>query len=204
MQARELLWPVTAAIVVGAVTLTVHAQTAPVHGKLISASTQLPAQSTATIYTTPASGHFILTQFCAGQFASLSTGTSGSIAVAGVSSQLASPPCVSFNPGFPLPAREKSNARTGARGRISVTSRGYSSRSIRAKNFGRSSFARSAFKGSSRGGWVAVVMDRAAEKLGEGGGLVIGEVERHDGVICSVVSAIWCSTGPITFSHPLG
>jgi hypothetical protein len=98
----------------GLANLAAHAQTAPVQGKLVSASTQTSAQSKVTIYTTPSSGHFVLTQFCAGASASLSGKTFGSIASTGPGLSTNLPlPCISFNPGFPLPTHEKIECTTG-------------------------------------------------------------------------------------------
>jgi hypothetical protein len=100
----------------GLASLAAQAQTAPVQGKLISATTQISGISTVvTVYTTPSSGHFILTQFCTGGFGTLSGKTFGSIASCpgSLGPGANPPPCISFYPGFPLPTHEKIHC-TGA------------------------------------------------------------------------------------------
>ena len=72
------------------------AQTVPLHGTIVSASTSVAASSSATVFTTPAHGSFVLTQFC-GSGTTLSGVTFGFIAPAG---------CYSFSPGYALPASE--------------------------------------------------------------------------------------------------
>lgn len=70
----------TAAIIVST---AAHAQTAPVTGMLGSASVQSAKDGPTTIITTPLSGRFVLTRFCA----------NGA--------------CTSFKPGFVLPQDEQ-------------------------------------------------------------------------------------------------
>jgi hypothetical protein len=100
MQARGLLRSVTAAIAFGALSLAAHAQTAPVQGKLVSASKQVKGPS-GTVYTTPSSGHFVLVQACADNGITLAGRTFGFIGFTDSTTG-----CISFTPGFPLPQHE--------------------------------------------------------------------------------------------------
>jgi hypothetical protein len=72
------------------------------NGQVLTAGVAVPANSSATVFTTPASGFFILTQVCSG-FASCI----GNLTVAGLGSIPAADnnggSCQSFAPGLALP-----------------------------------------------------------------------------------------------------
>ena len=91
-----------------------HAQTVGslLAGTIKSASATASAQGTATIFTTPAIGHFVLTQACAnaGPAVTFKGGTFGFIAdinSSGFSVGQPLPTCVSFSPGYAMPQNEE-------------------------------------------------------------------------------------------------
>ncbi len=81
-----------------------RAQTAPLIGKVTSASTA-SSGARATVYTTPttANGSFILTQFCASPGGTVLNGGAGAFFIAIVPLS-GSPSCVSLTPGYAVPA----------------------------------------------------------------------------------------------------
>ncbi len=93
-----------AAALAAALPAGVRAQHVPLKGTIVSASTTVGPSNTANIAKTPASGNFILTQFCAGGAMTLSGSTFGFIAA--VVSGPGAPNCVTFNRGFALPPNE--------------------------------------------------------------------------------------------------
>lgn len=52
----------------GLLNTSVRAQNFPISGRVVSASINLAPNSDAVVYTTPATGHFILNQLCGGSF----------------------------------------------------------------------------------------------------------------------------------------
>jgi hypothetical protein len=114
---RQLYVVILAGVIgFGPLNTVARAQHFPIEGEIVSASASLAAPSppnttSATVFTTPASGHFILTEYCAsGYDLNLSVGTFGTIAA-----QIATPGehasggsgCVAFQPGMALPQREQ-------------------------------------------------------------------------------------------------
>jgi hypothetical protein len=103
---QKSLLPILGAIVgIGLLAnIAASAQTLPVQGKIVSAGivfTSPFSSLTKQIYTTPKSGHFILTMFC---------GSSGGVLFVGsihnideIIAEIPTSACVSFYPGFPLP-----------------------------------------------------------------------------------------------------
>jgi hypothetical protein len=78
------------------------AQSLPLKGKIFSASAAISANGTTTVFTTPLRGDvFVLTEACTTGGITLSGKTFGTITRFG--SILA---CLSFSPGFALPANE--------------------------------------------------------------------------------------------------
>lgn len=63
----------------GLLNTSVRAQNFPISGRVVSASINLAPNSDAVVYTTPATGHFILNQLCGGSFIQLSGDTFGAI-----------------------------------------------------------------------------------------------------------------------------
>ena len=79
--------------------------TFPIEGKIVSASTSVTEASTATVFTTPDSGHFILTVFCSNSSSAFGS-TFGFIVGFAPSNLSAHAHCHAFNPGVALPRRE--------------------------------------------------------------------------------------------------
>jgi hypothetical protein len=89
-------------IALGLLNTSARAQSFPITGRIRSASTTLAKSSNATVFMTPATGHFILTQACGGGSMILSADTFGLIAA-----MTTDVLCYSFNPaGFALPQGE--------------------------------------------------------------------------------------------------
>jgi hypothetical protein len=81
-----------------------RAQSVPLTGKIVSESSRsIASGGSATVYTTPTAGHFVLTQVC-----SYKPGVSGNTfgLIASTIEQGDTNPCVSLSPGYALPARE--------------------------------------------------------------------------------------------------
>ncbi len=83
---------------------TVRAQSLPLRGTVVSASTNVAPGATKKVATTPASGKFVLTQFCAGGPMSLAGATFGFIAA--VAQTTGASNCVAFRSGYALPSNE--------------------------------------------------------------------------------------------------
>jgi hypothetical protein len=85
----------------------VRDQTYPIEGKIVSASTTVPGGSTGTVFTTPGSGHFLLTEFCGPPWITNLLGNTFGLIVDGpISSYGQMLPCMAFHPGVALPKRE--------------------------------------------------------------------------------------------------
>ncbi len=87
---------------------------------IATASVTLGASESAIVYTTPARGDFILTQFCASPDATggirLDAGKLGSIAQSGTTS------CITFTPGVSIPQNSTVSCTTNPSGAAAVSS----------------------------------------------------------------------------------
>jgi hypothetical protein len=101
MNGRLYLSIVALALCIAINNRTASAQSFPLLGRVISNGTNVSATSTATVFTTPSSRHFVLTQFCGGSSMILSGGTFGNVA-----SLTTDRLCYSFNPGYAMPQNE--------------------------------------------------------------------------------------------------
>jgi hypothetical protein len=103
-------------VAVSAVSLTALGQSYPLAGTLGSASSDIPANGSRVVTTTPRTGHFVLTEMCAGEGGALLSGSSvGFIALRpGPRAEAATPPCILFTQGFLLPPREKLYCRSAS------------------------------------------------------------------------------------------
>lgn len=99
---KQLYLGILAGVVgLGLLKTAAQAQIFPLVGTVSSASAVVAANSTTPVFTTPASGYFILTQFCGGFGMSVSGNTFGNIAVGSSDTE-----CNTFNPGYVLPQGE--------------------------------------------------------------------------------------------------
>jgi hypothetical protein len=90
----------------GLLNSSARAQTAPVSGTIVSASVDTPRVGYATVYSTPSSGNFVLTQFCAGVNLDTTTGsgiTLDDLQTGNPIAFLAAGKCESFEPGYAIP-----------------------------------------------------------------------------------------------------
>jgi hypothetical protein len=81
--------------------IAASAQMVPVQGKIVSAGVVFYPSFVKQIYTTPKSGHFILTMFCGSSGGTLFVGSIQNIDE--IIAEIPTSACVSFYPGFPLP-----------------------------------------------------------------------------------------------------
>jgi hypothetical protein len=100
---RQLCFGLVAGVIAfGVLNTSARAQSFPISGRILSASTNVAASSNATVFTTPATGHFVLTQTCGGSQMIVSANSFGLIA-----SMSTDVLCDSFNPvGYALPQGE--------------------------------------------------------------------------------------------------
>jgi hypothetical protein len=101
MRGRLCLTILAAIIGFGPLSTAARAQSLPLLAQIVSAGTTVPSSGTATVFTAPSHGNFILTQFCAG-IAGMTLSGVGYIA----SIEDNPTGCVTFNPGFAVPQNQ--------------------------------------------------------------------------------------------------
>jgi hypothetical protein len=109
---RQLYVVILAGVIgFGPLNTVARAQHFPIEGEIVSASASLAALSppnttSATVFTTPGSGHFLLTEFCGGPLITNLLGNTFGPIVDGPISNDQILPCLAFHPGVALPKRE--------------------------------------------------------------------------------------------------
>jgi hypothetical protein len=114
MKLRLVLPLVAVILAFGAIT-NAQAQQIPRQGTLESASTNVRANSTATVFTTPSTGHFILTMACTSSPSLLLSGSTFGFIAAINQTLPAVGYCTSFALGYAIPQSEAIQCQNTAR-----------------------------------------------------------------------------------------